>query len=75
MRPFFDAGLAAGVERNDLDFPLGGRASRAVVGGMLGFGAAISVSEHWYVRPLGRIVGLSTTEVGGFAGASAGYRF
>ena len=53
----------------------GGGASHAVTCGEVGFGAAISVSEHWYVRPLARIVVLSTPEVGGFAGASVGYRF
>jgi len=75
VRPFFDVGVAGGAERDYLYFLPRGRASRAVACGMLGFGAAISVSEHWYVRPLARIVGLSTPEFGGFAGASAGYRF
>jgi len=52
VRPFFDVGLAGGVERNDLYFLPRGRASHAVACGMLGFGAAISVSEHWYVEPV-----------------------
>ena len=75
VRPFFDFGLLAGVERNDQIFPLAGTRSHAVGGGMLGFGAAISLTRHWYVRPFARIVVLSTPEFGGFGGASVGYRF
>jgi hypothetical protein len=75
VRPFIDFGLLAGVERNDRIFPLTGNRSHAVAAGTLGFGAAISLSKHWYVRPLARIVVLSTPEVGGFGGASVGYRF
>jgi hypothetical protein len=75
VRPFFDFGLLAGAERNDRIFPFTGARSHAVVAGTLGFGAAISITEHWYVRPLARIVVLSTPEVGGFGGASVGYRF
>jgi hypothetical protein len=75
VRPFFDFGLLAGVERNDQYSPVAGNRSHAVAAGTLGFGAAISLSKHWYVRPLARIVVLSTPEVGGFGGASIGYRF
>lgn len=75
VRPFFDFGLLAGVERNDQIFPLVGTRSHVGGGGMLGFGAAIPLSRHWYVRPFTRIVVLSTPEFGGFGGASAGYRF
>ena len=75
VRPFFDFGLLAGVERNHQIFPLAGNRSHAVGGGMLGFGAAISLSEHWHVRPLARIVVLSTPEFGGFGGAAVGCRF
>jgi hypothetical protein len=75
VRPFFDVGITGGVERDYRYVQSPGRASHAVAGGILGFGAAISVSEHWYLRPLARIVGLSTPEFGGFAGASVGYRF
>ncbi len=75
VRPFLDFGLLAGTERNAQIFPLSGNRSHAVGGGTLGFGAAISLSRHWYVRPLARIVVLSTPEFGGFGGASVGYRF
>ena len=75
VRPFFDIGITGGVERDYRSPIMGARASHALTGGILGFGAAISVSEHWYIRPLARIVGLSTPEFGGFAGASVGYRF
>jgi hypothetical protein len=75
VRPFLDFGLMAGAERKDRIFPLLGRQSEAVAAGTLGFGAAISITEHWYVRPLARIVVLSSLEFGGFGGASVGYRF
>ena len=76
IRPFLDAGLVGGVERIDRPgFVPYLRYSNGVVGGMLGFGAAISITEHWYVRPMGRVGVLSTMELAGFAGASVGYRF
>ena len=69
VRPFFDAGVAAGVERRYM-----GR-SRPVTGGVLGAGATVMLGPHVYVRPLLRIAGFSSGEAGGFAGASIGYRF
>jgi hypothetical protein len=36
---------------------------------------AISITEHWYVRPLARVLVISTPEGGGFGGVSVGYRF
>jgi hypothetical protein len=75
VRPFFDFGMLAGVERNDRIFALSGTGSHAVAAGTLGFGAAISITEHWYVRPLARIVVLTSMEFGGFGGASVGHRF
>jgi len=76
IRPFFDAGLAAGVERYDRPgFVPYVKYTDGVVGAMLGFGAAISLSEHWYVRPVGRFGILSTLDFAGFGGASIGYRF
>ena len=75
VRPFIDFGLMAGVERNNTAFLFIVDRSHAVVAGTLGFGAAISITEHWYVRPLARIVLTSTPEVGGFGGAAVGYRF
>ena len=75
IRPFLDAGIVAGVERTNPGFvPPVGR-SNGVVGGMLGFGVAISLSEHWYIRPMARVGVLSTLELAGFGGASIGYRF
>ncbi len=69
VRPFFDAGVAAGVESRYLGGP------RPVTGGVLGAGATILLGRHAYIRPLIRITGLSSGEAGGFAGASIGYRF
>ena len=76
VRPFFDVGMVAGVERYDRPgFVPYVRYSDAVVGAMLGVGTAISLSEHWYVRPMARFGILSTLDFAGFAGASVGYRF
>jgi hypothetical protein len=75
VRPFLDFGVLAGAERNGQIFLLPGTRSHAVAAGTLGFGAAISLSEHWYVRPLARIVVLSSLEFGGFGGTAVGYRF
>ena len=75
VRPFLDLGLLAGAEKNDraiLPFTL---ESQGLAGGVLGFGAAISITEHWYIRPLAKIMLLSSSEFGGFAGVAAGYRF
>lgn len=69
VRPFFDVGVAAGMESRYLG------KSRPVTGGVLGTGAMILLGEHPYIRPLLRITGLSSGEAGGFAGASIGYRF
>lgn len=75
VRPFLDVGFLAGTEKKDrFTLPIT-QESHGVAGGVLGFGAAISITEHWYIRPLGRIVVLSTSEFGGFAGAAVGYRF
>jgi hypothetical protein len=75
VRPFFDVGVLAGAEKKNSLFFGGSQESRGVGGGVLGFGAAISITEHWYMRPMAKIVVLSTQEFGGFAGASVGYRF
>jgi hypothetical protein len=75
VRPFVDFGMLAGVERNNTAFLFIVDRSHAVVAGTLGFGAAISITEHWYVRPLARTIVLSSLEFGGFGGASVGYRF
>ena len=75
VRPFLDVGFLIGRKHRDsLIFP-GRQQSIGLAGGGLGFGAAISVSEHWYVRPFGRVALLSTNENEAFAGASVGYRF
>ena len=75
LRPFFDIGLLVGSKRRYTPFLVNVPQSIYAAGGGLGFGAAVSVSEHWYVRPFGRVFLLSTNENGGFAGASVGYRF
>jgi hypothetical protein len=75
LRPFLDAGLLAGAESKKQVRPSFENESRAVAGGALGFGVAISVTAHWYVRPLARMVVLSTGAIGGFGGLSAGYSF
>jgi hypothetical protein len=75
LRPFFDIGFTAGTEEKDHPILPFNRAHQGVVGGLLGFGVAISITEHWYVRPLGRIIGLSSSEYGGFGGVAVGYRF
>jgi hypothetical protein len=75
LRPFFDIGLVAGTEKKDRFILPFTQQSQGVAGGMLGFGAAISITEHWYVRPLARLVVLSSAEFGGFAGVAVGYRF
>lgn len=75
VRPFFDAGLLAGAEKRDSRFVPFSLESQGVIGGLVGVGVAISITEHWYIRPLVRIIGLSSTEFGGFGGAAAGYRF
>ncbi len=75
VRPFFDIGVLAGTERDNRAIYPFTEATHGIGGGVLGFGVAISVTEHWYVRPMAKIVGLSSTEAGGFAGASIGYRF
>ena len=75
IRPFFDLGLLAGSEKTDrLVMPFD-KTRRSVAGGLLGFGVAISLTPHWYVRPVARIVGLSSSEYGGFGGVAVGYRF
>ena len=71
----FSAGIFGGAERKDRSFLPFNIESQAVAAGTLGFGAAISITEHWYVRPMARIVVLSSAEYGGFAGAGVGYRF
>jgi len=75
VRPFFDAGIFGGAEKKDRNIIPFDLTSHAVAAGALGFGAAISITEHWYVRPMARIVVLSSAEFGGFAGAGVGYRF
>lgn len=75
FRPFLDFGLVAGRTQDNRGLPASSMESRGAAGGQIGFGVAISVSEHWYVRPFAKIVGLSSSEFGGYAGASAGYRF
>ena len=75
VRPFFDVGLAVGRKHRDSLIYPGRQQSTGLVGGGLGFGAAISASEHWYVRPFGRVFLLSTNENDAIAGASVGYRF
>jgi hypothetical protein len=75
VRPFLELGFTAGGERNGRGFANGPDQARAVAGGVLGAGAAISITDHWYVRPMVRIIGLSSPELGGFAAAGVGYRF
>ncbi len=75
VRPFFDLGFTAGTEEKDRPILPFNKTHQGVVGGLLGFGAAISITEHWYVRPLGRIIGLSSSEYGGFGGVAVGCRF
>ncbi len=74
VRPFFDVGGFVGARPRRYFLPQGAE-SLSLVAVLVGFGAAISVSEHWYVRPMARLGVLSTNEVAGFAGASVGYRF
>lgn len=74
VRPFFDIGVIGGGERVDYYYPFN-LETHAVGGGVIGFGAAVSLGERWYIRPMAKIVVLSSAEVGGFAGASLGYRF
>ena len=75
FRPFLDIGFTGGGERTARGFVSGPRDTRGVAGGVLGVGVAISITERWYVRPMGRLIGLSSAEFGGFAGAAIGYRF
>lgn len=75
VRPFFDLGLLAGSEEKDRPILPFNKTRQGIAGGLLGFGAAISITEHWYVRPLARIIGLSSSEYGGFGGVAVGYRF
>jgi len=75
VRPFFDMGFVAGTEETARSILPFNDTHQGVVGGLLGFGVAISITEHWYVRPMGRIIGLSTSEFGGFGGLAVGYRF
>jgi hypothetical protein len=76
VRPFLDAGLSVGAERTERPgFVPAVRESKAVLAGMLGFGVAISLTEHWYVRPMAKIGVLSSVEMAGYAGVSVGYRF
>lgn len=75
IRPFFDIGFVAGAEERDRPILPFDKTRQRVVGGLLGFGAAISITDHWYVRPMGRIIGLSSSEYGGFGGVAVGYRF
>lgn len=75
LRPFLDFGLTAGTVEEDRRILPFNQARQGVAGGLLGFGAAISITEHWYVRPTARIIGLSSTEFGGFGGVAVGYRF
>jgi hypothetical protein len=75
VRPFLDFGLMAGAERNHWSSVPAVDRSHTVVAGALGFGVAISITEHWYVRPLARVLVISTPEGGGFGGVSVGYRF
>ena len=75
VRPFFDIGFVAGSEERDRPILPFDKTRQGVVGGLLGFGAAISITDHWYVRPMGRIIGLSSSEYGGFGGVAVGYRF
>jgi len=74
VRPFFDVGGFVGARPRRYFLPQG-EESLTLAAALVGFGAAISISEHWYVRPVARVGVLSTNEVAGFAGASVGYRF
>jgi len=74
VRPFFDVGGFVGTRPRRYFLPRGAE-SLTLVAALVGFGAAISISEHWYVRPMARVGVLSTNEVAGYAGASIGYRF
>ena len=75
IRPFLDLGFLGGAEEKDRPILPFNNTRQGIVGGVLGFGAAFSITDHWYVRPLGRIIGLSSSEYGGFAGVAVGYRF
>ncbi len=71
----FDIGLLVGRRAKDSQIFPGTRQSVGVAGGALDFGAAFSVSRHWYIRPVCRIFLLSSNEAGVLGAASIGYRF
>ncbi len=75
VRPFFDVGLMGGRERNDLRTIPPRIESKGVLAGILGFGAAISVTERVYIRPMIRVGALSSPQAAGFFAVAAGYRF
>ena len=70
VRPFFDIGPLGGTKRSERN-----NFREDVVGLALGAGAAISVTEHWYVRPFAKIRLDSSLDSNIFAGAAVGYCF
>lgn len=74
VRPFFDVGFAAGWDR----FTRLGDGRDDIHGNpglLLGGGAAVSIGEHWYIRPQARIVVLRGIHAGVAALVGIGYRF
>lgn len=72
VRPFFDVGLAYGV---DSFHWYGGRASHGNPGIVLAGGAAIRLRDRLYVRPQFRVYGLWGIHAAIAGGAGVGLRF
>ncbi|MGE5568746.1 MAG: hypothetical protein ACM3S5_06885 [Rhodospirillales bacterium] len=75
VRPFLDFSFVAGTEVKDRPVIPFDKTRQGVYGGLLGVGATIPITRHWYVRPMARIIGLSSAEYGGFGGVGVGYSF
>ncbi|HOL73117.1 MAG TPA: hypothetical protein PLA43_16045 [Bryobacteraceae bacterium] len=75
VRPFVDLSFVAGTELKDRPVIPFDKTRQGVYGGLLGLGATIPITRHWYVRPMVRIIGLSSAEYGGFGGVGVGYSF
>jgi len=73
IRPFFDVGLSTGQDRFRRFQETVGKHSTAGLG--IGGGVAISVGEHFYVRPAVRAHMMQAFHVGVAFTAAAGVRF
>jgi hypothetical protein len=75
VRPYFDVGISGGGDTSRSEYFPGNR-SHGIIGMALGGGAAISISERWYIRPAVRTQLLGPgIHVGLSVSASIGYRF